>query len=79
MYHNRLRAFEYLDMFERAGVRMIKQTQTIDEPSLRALKNGFPLHRQFQHIAVEQLAVRSLNVLGTFSPDTPDVDERPRS
>lgn len=67
MYHNRLRAFEYLEMFERAGVRVIEQQQTIDEPSLGALRNGFPLHRQFAHIAAEQLAVRSLNVLGTFS------------
>jgi SAM-dependent methyltransferase len=67
MYHNRLRAFEYLEMFERAGVRVIEQQQTIDEPSLGALRNSFPLHRQFGHIAAEQLAVRSLNVLGTFS------------
>ncbi|HEX8634396.1 MAG TPA: methyltransferase domain-containing protein [Pyrinomonadaceae bacterium] len=68
MYHNRLRAFEYLDMFERAGVRLLKQMQTLDEPSVRALKNGFPLHPQFRHLAAEQLAVRSLNVLGTFAP-----------
>jgi SAM-dependent methyltransferase len=69
MYHNRLRAFEYLELFARAGVRVLEQTQTLDEPSLRSLKNGFPLHRQFEHIAAEELAVRSLNVLGTFSPE----------
>ncbi|HYG10212.1 MAG TPA: methyltransferase domain-containing protein [Pyrinomonadaceae bacterium] len=73
MYHNRLRAFEYLELFERAGVRVIEQAQTIDEPSLRALRNGFPLHPQFSHIPVEQLAVRSLNVLGTFA--APEVGE----
>lgn len=67
MYHNRLRAFEYLELFERAGVRVLEQQQTLDEPSLRSLKNGFPLHPQFKHIAAEELAVRSLNVLGTFS------------
>ncbi len=66
MYHNRLRAFEYLELFERAGVRIIEQKQTVDEPSLRALRNGFPLHEEFRHIPAEQLAVRSLNVLGTF-------------
>lgn len=66
MYHNRLRAFEYLELFERAGVRVIEQQQSVDEPSLRALKNGFPLHEEFRHVPVEQLAVRSLNVLGTF-------------
>ncbi|HEX8131699.1 MAG TPA: methyltransferase domain-containing protein [Pyrinomonadaceae bacterium] len=74
MYHNRLRAFEYLELFERAGVNLIEQTQTIDEPSLRALRNGFPLHRQFGHIPAEQLAVRSLNVLGTFAAAVPEVE-----
>lgn len=69
MYHNRLRAFEYLELFERAGVRVLEQQQTLDEASLRSLKNGFPLHPQFKHIAAEQLAVRSLNVLGTFSAE----------
>lgn len=72
MYHNRLRAFEYLELFARAGVRVVKQTQTLDEPSLGALKNGFPLHRQFGHIPAEQLAVRSLNVLGTFAANAPE-------
>ncbi|HEX8455711.1 MAG TPA: methyltransferase domain-containing protein [Pyrinomonadaceae bacterium] len=75
MYHNRLRAFEYLELFARAGVRIIEQKQTIDEPSLRALKNGFPLHAEFQHVPAEQLAVRSLNVLATFAPaKQPEVD-----
>jgi SAM-dependent methyltransferase len=75
MYHNRLRAFEYLELFERAGVRILKQMQTLDEPSLSALKNGFPLHRQFGHIPAEQLAVRSLNVLGTFAATAPEIGE----
>jgi SAM-dependent methyltransferase len=84
MYHNRLRAFEYLDLFARAGVRVLEQKQTLDEPSLRSLKNGFPLHRQFKHIAAEELAVRSLNVLGTFATEAAGAAElddkrRPRS
>lgn len=76
MYHNRLRAFEYLELFERAGVRVVRRTETLDEPSLRALKNGFPLHSQFQHIRPEELAVRSLNFLGIFSANLPPVKER---
>jgi SAM-dependent methyltransferase len=75
MYHNRLRAFEYLELFARAGVRIIREMQTLDEPSLGALKNGFPLHRQFGHIPAEQLAVRSLNVVGTFAAAAPQVEE----
>jgi SAM-dependent methyltransferase len=75
MYHNRLRACEYLELFERAGVHLLKRAETLDEPSLRALKNGFPLHSQFKHIRPEELAVRSLNFLGTFSADVPPVEE----
>ena len=75
MYHNRLRACEYLELLGRAGVRVLRRTETLDEPSLRALKNGFPLHPQFQHIRPEELAVRSLNFLGTFSPDLPRIEE----
>jgi ubiquinone/menaquinone biosynthesis C-methylase UbiE len=78
-YHNRLRAFEYLELFEQAGVRMLRQTESIDEPSLHALKNGFPLHRQFQGIAPEALAVRSLNVLGTFSAMAQQSEERDKA
>jgi SAM-dependent methyltransferase len=72
MYHNRLRAIEYLRLFDEAGARLLRRTETLDEPSLRALQDGFPLHRQFQHIRPEELAVRSLNVLGTFSADSPE-------
>lgn len=79
MYHNRLRAFEYLQLFERAGVRVVRSTETLDEPSLRALKNGFPLHSQFKHIRPEELAVRSLNFLGTFSADAPQIEEPSQS
>jgi hypothetical protein len=48
-------------------VRVIRQSETSDEASLLALSNGFPLHPQFSHVSHEALAVRSLNVLGTFA------------
>jgi len=67
MFHNRLRSCEYLALFARAGVRVVRQAETVDEPSLRALKNGFPLHAQFKHMSPEALAVRSLNIMGTFA------------
>ncbi len=66
-YHNRMRAFEYLELFKRAGVHVLWQQQTIDEPSLEALRNGFRLNSQFQHIPPEELAVTSLNMVGRFS------------
>jgi SAM-dependent methyltransferase len=79
MYHNRLRAFEYLRLFDEAGARLLRRTETLDETSLRALRNGFPLHSQFQHIRPEELAVRSLDVLGTFSAGSPEDEDRTRT
>ncbi len=70
MYHNRLRAFELLELFARCSVRVLRQEQMLDEPSLRELRNGFPLAAQFRHIPPEELAVRSLIVLGTFAGQT---------
>lgn len=69
MYHNRLRSFEHQALLADAGVHVLRQSETSDEASLRALRNGFPLHPQFSHIAHEALAVRSLNVLGTFAEE----------
>lgn len=67
MYHNRLRAHEYLDIFERAGVRVLKQKQAMDDSSLKILKDGnFRLHQRFQDMRPEELAVGRLRVLGTF-------------
>jgi SAM-dependent methyltransferase len=67
MYHNRLRGFEYLEMFEQAGIRILRQSQGIDRPSLEMLHNGFKLDSRFQQILPEELAVTGLILLGTFS------------
>lgn len=68
MYHNRLRAHEYLELFRRAGVRVLEQKQAVNEAALQALKSGeLKLDKRFRDIAPEQLAVGRLRVLGTFS------------
>jgi ubiquinone/menaquinone biosynthesis C-methylase UbiE len=64
MYHNRLRAYEYVELFKRAGVRLIGQREAIDEQSLAVLRNGFGLDERFCHIKHEQLAVRSIILMG---------------
>jgi SAM-dependent methyltransferase len=68
MYHNRLRGREYLELFERAGVRILRQSQAVDEPSLKALRNGFRLDGRFREMGPEELAVRGLILLGSFTP-----------
>ena len=64
-YHNRLRAHEYPELFTRAGVRVIRQQQKLDETALRALRDGFPLHERFRGVPLEQLAVRGITLTAT--------------
>lgn len=67
MYHNRLRAHEYLELFRRARVRVLEQTQTVNEAALQALKSGtLKLDERFRDVPPETLAVGRLRVLGTF-------------
>lgn len=67
MYHNRLRAFEYLKLFEEAGVRILRQSQAVDQMSLESLNNGFRLDGRFHEIVPEELAITGLILMGTFS------------
>jgi SAM-dependent methyltransferase len=63
MYHNRLRAFEYVQLFEKAGFKILLNKQIRDERSLNSLQNGFRLDRRFQKIEIEQLAVRNITLV----------------
>jgi len=66
MYHNRLRVRELLELFAEAGVRIGHESRTLHEGSLVAVKNGFPLDPQFRSVPVEELAVTSLRIMGSF-------------
>jgi SAM-dependent methyltransferase len=67
MYHNRLRAFEYVELFERADVHLLRKSEAIDDASLKMLQNGFRLDNRFRQIIPEKLAVTGLILMGTFS------------
>lgn len=71
MYHNRLRAFEYLELFREAGVEILRQSQAVDDQSLQMLQNGFRLDSRFQQIVPEELAVTGLILMGSFSMREP--------
>lgn len=66
MYHNRLRASEYLDLFARAGVHILRSETAVDDRSLSALERGFPVHNRFSGMTREDLATRWLRLIGTF-------------
>lgn len=67
MYHNRLRAYEYVQLFEKAGFKILLNKQITDDPSLSALQNGFRLDPRFQKINVEQLVVRNITLVAGIS------------
>jgi SAM-dependent methyltransferase len=69
MYHNRLRGYEYVDLFEQAGARILRRKFAVDEPSLAMLQNGFRLDGRFSQVDPQELAVRGLILMGTFSDD----------
>ncbi len=66
MYQNRLRSREYLELFERAGVHIVRSESAVDERSLTALRNGFvPAHR-FAKMTGEELATTQVWLMGRF-------------
>lgn len=77
MYHNRLRPFEFVKLFQDAGVRINRQSRGIDERSLRALQAGFPIHERFRSLPQEELAVGAMQIMGAFGPDAGDVNPSP--
>jgi SAM-dependent methyltransferase len=66
MYHNRLRAADFVSIFEGAGVRILRMEKRIDEPSLAALRNGFSVSERFSGVDSEELAVTELSIMGHF-------------
>lgn len=67
MYHNRLRSADYVELFERAGVHILRLEGTVDQRSRLALLNGFRTAPDFAHRAVDDLATTQLLLLGRFA------------
>ena len=67
MYHNRLRAHEYLQLFEQAGFKILLIKQITDERALSELQKGFRVDSRFQKVNVEQLAVRNITIIASVA------------
>jgi SAM-dependent methyltransferase len=67
MYHNRLRAPDYLQLFEENGVQILKDERVIDERSKVALGSGFPVDARFRGVADDDLATTTISLMGRFS------------
>jgi SAM-dependent methyltransferase len=69
MYHNRLRAVDYITLFESAGARILAIEKRVDERSLRALNEGMKVAEKFAGLAPEDLATTQLSILARFDRD----------
>lgn len=63
MYQNRLRADDYYALFEEVGLRIVFKREQVDERALRDLRDGLPLHPDWQGRAPERDAVIRFEVV----------------
>lgn len=61
-YHNRLRARDYEQIYRDAGHEIVKRIDWIDEPSVTAIKTGFPLAQRYRGTDPVQLATVGMRV-----------------
>lgn len=66
MYQNRLRGVDYVELFERSGVHVLRLESTVDRESAEALRNGFATDRSFVNRTPEELATTQLCLMGRF-------------
>lgn len=67
MYHNRLRAYDFYELFDEVGLEVISREETIDSKAVELLRNGSSLADRFVGHRPEQLAVKRLNIVGMFT------------
>ena len=68
MYHNRLRARDFVSLFEGAGARILRSEKQVDERSLMVLHNGFAVAKEFASVLPDELATTELSLMATFDP-----------
>ena len=66
MYHNRLRARDFVALFERAGAHILRSERLIDERSLRELEEGLKLADKFAGFEPDELAATQISIMARF-------------
>lgn len=62
-YHNRMRACEFLKVFQSEGFKILDVRTRTDERELATLQNGFPVDSRFQGMPPEELAVWNMKIV----------------
>lgn len=66
MYQNRLRARDYISIFEQAGARILRSERLVDERSLQTLKDGLEVSDRFAGLDAEELATTDISIMARF-------------
>ena len=61
-YCNRLRASDYIGLFEELGFDVCRKEVQEDEDALEIMRNGFVIDEKFRHYSVDDLCVTGLRV-----------------
>jgi SAM-dependent methyltransferase len=62
-YCNRLRASEFLHLFDELGFLILEQEVNIDDEALKSLRYGFVVDQQFSNFDINDLCATNLNVM----------------
>lgn len=63
MYHNRLRAYEVVELFESLDYTIEHTEETTDRDSLDLLNRGFPLTQRYRGVSPSKLAVSRILII----------------
>ena len=62
-YCNRLRATDYLNLFNEIGFDIIHTKKVIDENSMNKIQNGFQINEKFNSYKLEDICTTSLKIM----------------
>jgi DNA integrity scanning protein DisA with diadenylate cyclase activity len=68
MYHNRMRAYEYYELFAEEGAVILDTDELVDERAVDLLAGGFAVDQRFSGRSPRELAVIYLTITGRFGP-----------
>jgi SAM-dependent methyltransferase len=66
MYQNRLRARDYVSLFEKAGARILRSEELVDQRSLQALNEGLKVADKFAGFEPDELATTEISIMARF-------------
>jgi hypothetical protein len=65
-FHNRLRVYDYSEIFLKAGLNIVLQNNKLDENAKNLLNDAFMLDKKYQDRNVEDLVTGNIELIGKY-------------